>query len=821
MSKSSDVWKKNAFRENKNRLSYMLPWQWIDENGVIHNKDGSLQMTFIYRPLDIESATQKELVLITSRLNNIFRRLDTGWAVHMEAQRRISDDYLASKMAHPITQVMEDERKEYFCQSDHFENKYYFTLTFNPPTTRLERKFYAWFFKESKTEDISDELDEKVMAYLHQAETVFGMLDELLPDCRVLTPDETLTYLHSTISDKYHPVKVPNPAMYLDSFLYDSDFSGELQPILGESHCRVITILNYTPISSAGFLDPLNSLDFEYRWISRFIFLDKKDANKEIENYKNAWNQQTKSISQRLQEIITRKESNDINETALLKKDEISLAGQDLNMDYVGYGYYSMSVIILDKNEEIADKKAMQVMKTINNLGFTAKIENLNSVEAWFGSLPGVVRANVRRSLVSTLNFCHMAPTSDIWAGPIKNDHLKGPVLLYADTLGSVPFRLSLHQGDVGHTMIVGPTGAGKSVLLNTIEAHFLKYPNSRVFIFDKSASSRALTMALNGNFYNLGIEGENELSFQPLSKIDNEQEKTWASEWLLNYLRLENYTVTPREKELVWDAINSLVDMPTGQRTMTVFNGLVQDESLRQAFSPLSHGGSYGKLFDSSSDHFGEGRWQVFEMETLMNTPAIVPPTLDYLFHRIEAQLKEDGSPSLIVLDECWLYLKNPIFAEKLREYFKDMRKKNTSIIFATQNLSDIMDSEIANTVIGNCPTQIFLPNIKATNEHNAALYRSFGLNETQINILAAATPKKQYYLTTPVGNRLFELSLQPMEKAFVTATGKEDQIMIDQLIKEYPKEEFAMRWLQYKNLPNEIEKLRGAMKIEEQKDF
>ena len=106
--------------------------------------------------------------------------------------------------------------------------------------------------------------------------------------------------------------------------------------------------------------------------------------------------------------------------------------------------------------------------------------------------------------------------------------------------------------------MVVGPTGAGKSVLLNTIEAYFTKYPGARLFIFDKSASSRAITAAVGGNFYNLGQE-KDELSFQPLAGIDEEEERTWAAEWINNYLRMENYPVGPASKDLVWKALCSL----------------------------------------------------------------------------------------------------------------------------------------------------------------------------------------------------------------------------------------------------------------------
>jgi len=778
-----------------------------DENGIIHNKDNSLQLTFTYRPPDLESATQDELVINTARLNNILKRLGTGWVVFMEAQRRKSDSYISARFPHAITNVMEQERQEYFNNGEHFESYYYFTLLFDPPSA-LQKKMTSFFFNDSNGKPVDEQLEEKINDFLQQAELIFGLLEEFFPDCRVLTPEETLTYLHSTISDRYYTVKIPDPSMYLDSYLYDCDFSGQLAPIIGESHCRIVTILSYTPTTSPGFLDSLNSLGFEYRWVSRFIFLDKLHADKELKQYQAEWGQQAKTLWQRVTEAITKQATSQIDETAILKKEEVTVALQELNTDCVGYGYYSMSVIVLDKNEEQANKKAAQVLKTINSLGVVAKLETLNAVEAWYGSLPGVFRANIRRNLVNTLNFCHMSPVSDIWPGDKMNKHLNGPTLLYTDAMGDIPFRLSLHVDDVAHTMVIGPTGSGKSVLLNTLEAHFTKYPNSRMYIFDKGASSRALTYALGGNFYNLGIEG-NELSFQPLAKIDDEQERAWVSEWLCDFLRLENPSnLTSREKTLITEALTTLAEMPAKDRDMSTFVNILQDFELRQAFTPLTKEGSYGKLFDANKDRLGSGRWQVFEMEALMNNKRIIPSTLDYLFHRIEGQLKEDGAPSMIVLDECWLYLDNIIFAKKIREYFKDMRKKNTGIVFATQNLTDITESEICSTIINNCPTQIFLPNPKATNEQNTKLYHLFGLNDQQIQLIAHAIPKRQYYYSSTKGNRLFELNLRPMERAFVTATGKEDQLLIDQILREYPQEEFAYRWLEFKGLQAEIEK-------------
>lgn len=260
---------------------------------------------------------------------------------------------------------------------------------------------------------------------------------------------------------------------------------------------------------------------------------------------------------------------------------------------------------------------------------------------------------------------------------------------------------------------------------------------------------------------------------------------------------------VTPVHDRFVWKALQSLAEFPKEQRTISNLVDLVQDNDIRVALEPLTLKGSYGALFDNDEERSGaNGRWQVYEMETLMSTPAIVPATLDYLFHRIEGSLKEAAGPSIIVLDECWLFFDNPAFKDKLREYFKDMRKKNTSIIFATQNLADVASkADLMTTVMENCPNRIFLPNVNAVNEKNKELYASFGCNYQQIKLIAQMQPKRDYYYASPKGNRIFQLALQPIELPFVTATAKSDQLAMNQLLASYPREEFVSRWLKHKD--------------------
>ena len=172
----------------------------------------------------------------------------------------------------------------------------------------------------------------------------------------------------------------------------------------------------------------------------------------------------------------------------------------------------------------------------------------------------------------------------------------------------------------------------------------------------------------------------------------------------------------------------------------------------------------------------------------------------LTYLFHRVERRL--DGRPTLLIIDEGWLVLDDPGFGAQLREWLKTLRKKNASVIFATQSLADIETSAIAPAILESCPTRLFLPNERALEPQIAAIYRRFGLNERQIEILARATPKRDYYCQSRRGNRLFELGLGEVALAFTATSSKASQAAIAEVLSEYGAQGFAAGWLRRKGL-------------------
>ncbi|MFM8859849.1 MAG: conjugal transfer protein TrbE, partial [Methylocystis sp.] len=240
--------------------------------------------------------------------------------------------------------------------------------------------------------------------------------------------------------------------------------------------------------------------------------------------------------------------------------------------------------------------------------------------------------------------------------------------------------------------------------------------------------------------------------------------------------------------------ALSSLASAPIQERTLTGLSVLLQSKVLKNALKPYCLNGAYGHLLDADTERLSEGDILAFETEGLIKKNA-APAVLSYLFHRIEKRLS--WRPTLIIIDEGWLALDDEGFAAQLREWLKTLRKKNASVIFATQSLSDIENSPIASAIIESCPTRLFLANERAIEPQISRLYRQFGLNDRQIEILARATPKRDYYCQSRRGNRLFELGLGEIALAFMAASSKADQAAIEEIFNQHGPEGFTAAWL------------------------
>jgi type IV secretion system protein VirB4 len=379
-------------------------------------------------------------------------------------------------------------------------------------------------------------------------------------------------------------------------------------------------------------------------------------------------------------------------------------------------------------------------------------------------------------------------------------------------TTGATPFRLNLHDGDVGHTLIFGPTGAGKSTLLAMILAQFRRYQSrprpggstvpASVTAFDKGRSLYTLCKALGGQHYDIGSDDGDDLALCPLADIDIASDALWAEEWIAACFELQTGVApTPEQKNEIHRAITLMSHAPKTGRSLSDFISTVQDGAIRSALNHYTVTGSMGHLLDGYEDPLKKSSFVVYEIDELMalgEKNAI--PVLLYLFRRFEQSL--DGQPAILSLDEAWVMLAHSVFRQKLRQWLKELRKKNCAVLIATQSLSDAIGSGLIDTLLEQCPTKIFLPNKEAkstgTAEHPgpAVYYKIFGLNDNEIDLLSIAEYKRDYYYKSPMGRRPFRLGLGPLALSFVGVSDK-DTIREVKACEAAHGEDWPIHWL------------------------
>ncbi len=796
------------FRSTAPSFADLVPYAGLVENGILLLKDGSLMAGWYFAGPDAESATDHERNELSRQINAILSRLGSGWMIQVEAVRVPTTEYPSADRSHipePVTAMIDDERRKHFGREQgHFESRQALIMTYRPPEPRrngLTRYIYADI--ESRTASYADTVLETFRRSIREIEQYLGNIISVQRmrtreavergGQRVARYDELFQFIRFAISGENHPVHLPEIPMYLD-WLATAELEHGLTPRVEARFLGVIAIDGLPAESWPGILNSLNLMPLTYRWSSRFIFLDPEEAKQRLERTRKKWQQKVRPFIDQLFQTQSRSVDQDALSMVAETEDAIAEASSQL----VAYGYYTPVIILFDADREALQEKAESVRRLIQAEGFGARIETLNSTDAFLGSLPGNWYCNIREPLINTRDLADLVPLNSVWSGsPTATCPFYRPDAppLMQVASGSTPFRLNLHVDDVGHTLVFGPTGSGKSTLLALIAAQFCRYENAQIFAFDKGNSMLPLTLAAGGAHYDIGGEtGEGaNLSFCPLSELSTDGDRAWACEWIETLIALQGVPIAPDIRNAISRQIALMASAPG--RSLSDFVSGVQMREIKDALHHYTVDGSIGQLMDAETDGLALGRLQCFEIEELMNMgERNLVPVLTYLFRRIEKRL--DGRPSLIILDEAWLMLGHPVFRDKIREWLKVLRKANCAVILATQSISDAERSGIIDVLKESCPTKICLPNGAARESGTREFYERIGFNERQIEIVANAIPKREYYVTSPDGRRLFDMALGPVTLSFVGASGKSDLARIRALESTHGPD-WPKRWL------------------------
>ncbi len=791
----------------------LVQWGSLIDDGIVINKNGSLMAGWRYVGKDDASSLDAEREMVSARLNEALRPLGAGWAIHVDAMRKPAPGYPEpglSRFGDAISRGLDEERRRWFNRRGTMYDGYYtICVTWLPPLAVQEKFVGLMFEDEGGKPDARGRMMELLEHFKKEVAnletrlslavklTRLSSFEELDDEGKPRKYDDLLRHLQQCLTGRDHLVTVPRSAMWIDALLGGEEMWGGVIPRIGRKFVMCVAIDGFPGESHPGILSFLTQMPVECRWSTRYIAMDPWEALGHVVKYRKIWKQKVRGFL----DVMLNNQGGSVNRDAAEMVDDAEEAEAEVQSGLVSAGYYTSVVILMDEDRKTLEEAANRVAKAIMSLGYGARIESVNSLDAFFGSLPGHTSENVRRPVMNTLNLADMLPVSTIWTGektaPCPMYGSGRPPLMQCATTGSSPFFLNLHVGDVGHTIVFGPTGRGKSTLLATLAAQLLRYDGMKIFAFDKGLSMYPLCEAVGGRHYAVGSD-ESNLAFCPLQYLDSREDRAWALGWIDRLLRLNDTAAKPAVLNEIARALESMRE--TGAQTLTNFVGMVQDADVREALKAYTVEGSMGHLLDAEEDGLSLADFNVFEVEELMNLGERYSlPVLLYLFRRIEKALK--GDPAVIFLDEAWLLLGHDVFREKIREWLKVMRKANCAVVMATQSLSDAARSGILDVINENTATKIFLPNEQARDEDASVLYSRMGLNRREIDILAAAVPKRDYYYVSSMGRRLFNLALGPLALSFVGTTDKKSIDAIRTLKGKFG-EDWARQWLSMRNV-------------------
>jgi type IV secretion/conjugal transfer VirB4 family ATPase len=799
------------YRSSTKALPDLLNWGALIDDGVVLNKDGSLTAGYYYRGPDQISSSSEMKNAVSAVINRALSRLGNEWMLHQDAIRIQSNQYPDPSNSHfpdPITELIEEERRVQFeSEGVHYESLYVLILTYLPES-QTKSKLQDMMFDDSSTTERKRRPGDKALEYFKSClidiedliSTVLIMnrmrgIVKLNVHGEEIIQDQLLQYMHYSLTGNSHPINVPPCPMYLDAVIGGHEFWAGVIPKIDNKFIQVIAIDGFPQESYPGMLTALDQMPIKYRWSTRFIFQDSVEAKSSIKKYKRKWQQKVRGfVDQLMHPEATSKSAIDQDAVSMVAEADNALA--EASSGVVTFGYYTSVVVLMEENRDVLAESARELKGLINNLGFNARVETLNTVEAFLGSLPGHAVQNLRRPLMHTMHLADLLPVSSIWAGeekaPCPMYPPDSPPLFHAATEGHTPFRFNLHVFDLGHALIFGPPGAGKSTLLALMAAQFRRYKGATVFAFDKGKSLEALTLAVDGNHYNLGGSTESsDLCFAPLQHID--KHSSWALDWICTLIELQGLKLTPEKRNELSRALTALQNGKV-ERTLSNFRVEVQNQELKEALDFYCISGPLGQLLDAEADNIESSKFMCFEIEELMKLDDKTRlPVLLYMFFLIESRM--EGQPCLLILDEAWLMLGNDVFRKKITEWLKVLRKSNCAVVLATQSLSDAYKSGILDVLTESCPTKVYLANPNAHSDTGKKLYLEMGCNEAEISKISSLIQKRDYFVKGQ-GNRIFNLNMGPVALSFCGVAGKEKSKEI-RALKNKHGQEWPYRWL------------------------
>ena len=800
-----------AYNQSTRSYAELLPWFKQVTPSVVLNMDGSLLAGFSYAGVDIESSTTDELEAALNSMEIAFAGFDdhfTVWSFIDKRRRSYTGD---SDIRNDVARVIDQRWREIVDRGTQRSIRHLIFVSYQPfggalgifdeVGTRLTEKqeSFARALVGVSMERLSrrsrlERLDGKLMAAIAQFEDKLRQFaDTLMARIRVdrLTDNVLLTELanRANVASPRERVNTPdNDLWFLNTLLPTDTPFREANGLIrfegsgGRAYVQMHSVKGYPGVANNGAIEQLLFAPADFTLVQMFRFLDRERAKTMVQDLEAHYRSNVKTPLVQIMERFTGAESERINSGQLQLADDAQEALVEATVENVNFGYHSMALQVLGESPQEVHQASQALYGVMSNSGYGLVKETINAISAFSLTLPGAADAVTRTALVSTRNLADFTAARTLTAGENHNRHLTqqrgvhSEALTIFPTTSDVPELFNLHVGDVGHFMIVGPAGSGKSTFVNFLLMAWQRYAPCRVIAIDKDHSNYITIKAMGGEYVDLSKGAAGSVRMNPARWLNHHEKWPQLRAWL--ELAMRAFDPSPLKVEEVRQldsAIAMAAQSADSEKTLSLIYALLsgQNKSLAERLFPWTrHSERYGDLFDNADDQFKLADICGVEVGGLLADEHIAPAMLAYLFGVID-ELVDGRSPVLIYLEEAWYLLGNPAFRDMFEDWIRTMRKRNASVGLATQSVADIAKTPLSNVLNDNIRTRIFLPNLQAFDSID--VYRdSFGLRDEEVNAIRMATPKRQYFVVQDTRRRLIDMALPPDILALTRSDGR-----------------------------------------------
>ncbi len=798
----------------------LLPWFGLIAPGLVLCQDGSLLAGFAYKGEDVEGKEDFTVDQGIDMLQTALRTLNDRCTLWTVQERRFTSGYLKNEFSNPIAQLIDKQWESACGERRNARLTQRLFVSYNFPN-----KSEA-FFEALRAELIEHEgqvlkafgglmkrrLSEKgaiarvrgqLAEMAHEFEKVigtFGGVVERSMGFRRLQDADFLgeLYVRANLASPAGPVNPPPHLAYLNTTLAADtvERQHDVLKFKGPVKTTYVAALSTTGTpqeAHAHHVDQLMALDCEYVLVQSFRFLDRLPAEKAIQSAEMFYRSEVKSVATRVAERLFDMTSEKVNTGNLHLAQDAQDALVELTAGDVAYGYYNMTLLALGESPKHAEAAADLLGSSLRASGFTVVRERHGLMSALLTTFPGNPNATLRWRLASTANLADLAPIRTITQGESTHPlfsrvlgHDVPPLCRFLTPHG-IAFDFNTHEGDLGHTAIVGGSGSGKTSLMTLLISQFRKYNPSQTYIFDKDYSLMMATVLHGGKHIDMSRNSGARPMLNPVRVMLKNGDDARLRQWIEVLIGADGHGVPGPESTTINTAIQQLRRTHEANWKLSAVFALIagQDMNLANKIAPYvdqSEGeggygtvGSHASFFDNYDDHFDLTSLVGMECGGVLDDKKVASPFMDYAFYAIERSL-DGNTPTMIYVEEAWYMLSNPAFASKMEDWLRTFRKKRAFVVFATQALDEIARLPNIGSFVTNIPTQIFLPSVKSSVHGQAELFRQvFGTTDAQIALLAQAIPKRDYLLVRPTVTRLINTKMPPALIAINEATTQE----------------------------------------------